>query len=322
MIEATSFASGDDIPFRAKVALTLNAEAVRSLMNVVRAAGTALESIAALVHKDGVTYSALTRCRYDFEHKMLLEWHKQLTSSSEGSLHFLNQYYFGVSDDPLLDKIDWVNSPECRVDVGDMKLPLYAIRHLAESLMASLEAVLAETANSSANVSLDGVIAPDDTTSTVPASITHTVSDEGVAGKPEGVLDAFVTASMAAGRSLVVNFSGMPKAWKSSKRIESLVRGVVKAPSSVKSAENAFASMTVDLILSLVYATLRRSPSLDYCKCLYEAVANEEGDTFDLQSALSKICAHPRLREGWWPSSSSIPLRAHQRRHKMLRLML
>ena len=254
------------------------------------------------MHENVTKCTKVTRDRYDYEHKILLDWRNQLTASPAENLSFLNQYYFDVSDDPLLDNIDWVSPPECRVDVGDMKLPLSAIRHLAEALMTSLEAVLAETGVASGNAGQEGGAVSVDSTSAAPGGKVEAVADESRATNPEGVLDAFVTALVAAGRSLVGNFSGIPRAWKSSQRIESLARSLVKIPISVGGAANAFASMTVDLVLSLVYATIQCTPSLDYCTRLYDAVATEEGASFDLQSALTKARVHPRLCGGWWAS--------------------
>lgn len=243
--------------------------------------------------------------RYVYEHEVLSDWGSQLrgmtaTPDAPCGRQFLQQFYFGVSDDVLNDQVTSLNG-ENAIEVGDMHLALDAIAALAEEIAFIAFPNTQLSRNNSAK---------DDSNSTDPSA--------GVE-KHLSILDAFLETVVLAVKKAVQKGVQMPRSWKNMKRVTNLLGNFASRdtidPDNTNILEEV-ATAAREMIVSLLFAATPCSIPVDYIqrlsKTLCQPVENSAllrfplaADSPTVEFLLAKVKADSKLSVGWWAIHSA-----------------
>ena len=237
--------------------------------------------------------------RYKYEHEVLLDWGSQLRGmvtkpDTVSGKQFLQQYYFGVSDDVLNDQIPSFNGQNA-VEVGDMQLALPVLSALSEEISLTIFPKPMLSRNGT----------KDEASTSNPAAP--------IIEKRVSVLDAVIDVVISAVKKAVLKGVQVPRSWKNSKRVSSFLANFVNKNTDVENA-NTFQNVSTairEMILSLIFAAVPSAIPLDYifrlAKCLGKVTGNSDlvdissisEYSFSPESLIQKVKADPKLSSGW-----------------------
>ena len=296
---------------RATSLKSLHCEALSGCSVIVTSACKCLGSARNTVLESVSMMKANVKLRYAYEHEVLAEWGSQLRGvgskpdAASGS-QFLQQYYFGVSDDVLNDKVcSW--SGHNMVEVGDMQMSV-----------ATLAALSEEIATLRASTNLESLSAK---------------SEEGGSGHVneqqssiKGVVCDMVCAAV---KRIVQRGLTVPRGWKNQKRVQMflsnfLTTNVVNTSSVEGATQNSdlleMASTVVrEMITTLLYAAIPKVASSDYIARLAKVLctsarkgnssllrvpSSSENPLF-VEALLKKVTADTKLAAGWWEATAA-----------------
>jgi len=284
--------------------VALHQEAIASCSAVLNTACSSLLDARSAVLDSVNAMKKHTKRRYAYEHEVLSDWGSQLRGMSAApdapsGRQFLQQYYFGVSDDELNDQVTSLNG-ENLVEVGDM--------HLALGTIAALSEEIANAAFPKAPLGRSDST-KDETSPTSAAAAEKHVS----------VFDALLETVVLAVKRVVQKGVHMPRSWKNIKRVTNLL-GNFATNAAVDlgntSMLSGVASAAREMILSLLFAAIPCTIPIDYTlrlsKSLCQPVDNSAlvrfpaaADSPSVAALLAKVKADSKLSVGWWEVHSA-----------------
>jgi len=279
--------------------VALHQEAVTSCSAMLNTACSSLLEARTTVLASVNAMKKQAKRRYAYEHEVLADWGSQLRGmaaapDAPSGRQFLQQFYFGVSDDVLNDQVASLNG-ENLIEIGDM--------HLALGTIAALSEEIASTAFPKAQLSRSNSTKDDGNTNSAAAVEKHL-----------SVLDAFLETVVAAVKRVVLKGVPVPRSWKNLKRVTSLLANFAsKSPVNADSTNilSGVASAARELILSLLFAATPCTIPVDYIlrlsKSLCQPVDNSTlvrfpaaADSPTVEALLAKVKADSKLSVGWW----------------------
>jgi len=242
--------------------------------------------------------------RHEYEHLILTTWAGDMKQAGTEPIKFLQQFFFDVSNDPLLDAVQCMSGENLQ-EMRDMCLSLPVLARLSQEIYQLQQAQAVEASEHLA----EGSSSAESMEEQRQEQTTTRNNNDNISNKEVDAQNFMQNASaciISVIKKLAKTEAQISLGWRNAKRIAYFVERVWLVDKQGQGKH--FWSL---LMTSLVYAAVPCACSSEYILRLANIlVRSDEGLVFSLETRptiatlLLKVKGDPRLSAGWWPNAN------------------